>query len=70
MAAAQAERVTENSEKNAAAEEQDEDVSHNTMVSALACYCVLCVRHVISFDTLALEVRKGETNFDGAVFGN
>ena len=35
-AAAQVERVTENSEKNAAAEEQDEDVSHNTMVSALA----------------------------------
>ena len=37
-AAAQAERVTE---KNAAAEEQDEDVSHSTMVSALACYCLL-----------------------------
>ena len=48
-AAAQAERVTE---KNAAAEEQDEDASHNTMVSALAYYCLRFVRHVISFDTL------------------
>ena len=41
-------------DKNAAADEQDEDVSHNTMVSALAScgYRLLCVRHVTSFDAL------------------